>query len=141
MLYLATEEAEPLASAPELSVNELDPANADVIRSYFSLPHVRHIGAHTGCSCGFPSVESEELIDYFDGMFDDSEDRTADLESVRALLALIRRHAANGHRVELFPVWFMEEGSASKGTLDVSASSLEAETFFFNRQYLYRIHA
>jgi hypothetical protein len=31
------------------------------------LPHVRFIGAHTGCSCGFPSVIAEEPFEYYEG--------------------------------------------------------------------------
>ena len=55
-----------------------------VVEQWFANRPVRFIGAHTGCSCGFPSVIAETPIDYFDGMELGSDDRAADLRSVRA---------------------------------------------------------
>ena len=43
MLYLATADDQPLRT-------------------------IRFIGAHTRCSCGFPSVSAEQPIEYYDGM-------------------------------------------------------------------------
>lgn len=137
MLYIATEAEEPVSATPAFSIEEVDAADDAMIRPSFSLPNIRLIGAHTGCSCGFPSVSAEEPVHYFDGMFDDSSDRTEDLESVRALLVLIRRHTVHGHRVEMFPVWFTDQGFPPKGTITLDASSLEPETFFFNRDFFY----
>jgi len=108
-----------------------------MIRPSFSLPHIRVVGAHTGCSCGFPSVSADEPVDYYQGMFEDSSNRAEDLESVRALLALIRKHAVNGNRVEIFPVWFTDQAFPPKGTIHVDAGSLEPETFFFNEDFFY----
>ena len=35
---------------------EMDRALREAVIQWFTLPTVRFIGAHTGCSCGFPSV-------------------------------------------------------------------------------------
>src|SRR6185436_13691679 len=66
MMYLATAGDQPLRSSAELSGEEVESSRTSV-RQWFSLPTVRFIGAHTGCSCGFPSVIAEEPIEYYDG--------------------------------------------------------------------------
>jgi hypothetical protein len=71
---------------------------------------VRFIGAHPGCSCGFPHVLAEEPIEYWEGMFDD-QDREDDLRSVESLLVLVREHVTATGEVQLYPVWDGEEGS------------------------------
>ena len=101
MLYLATSDDQPLRSSPELSVEEVE-ASRESVRQWFSLPTVRFIGAHTGCSCGFPHVIAEEPIEYWDGMFD-GQDREADLKSVESLLGLVREHVTATGEVQLYP--------------------------------------
>jgi hypothetical protein len=138
MLYLATSNDQPLRTSHELSVEEVE-SSREAVRQWFSLPTVRFIGAHTGCSCGFPSVISEEPVEYFDGMFCDDEDREADLCSVRSLLALVQEHVAAAGEVQLYPVWDGEEDKPPKGTIYLRLDALEPETFFFTQHFLYRI--
>src|SRR6185436_7888683 len=51
-----------------LTIEEVDDAD-ESIRRHLTLPHVRYLGAHTGCSCGFeyglapPETEGEEQQD------------------------------------------------------------------------------
>jgi hypothetical protein len=56
MLYLAaaSEVALRVPTEPpsDLSVEEVDDSR-HAVRQWFSLPTVRSIGSHTGCSCGF----------------------------------------------------------------------------------------
>ena len=92
----------------------------EVVRQWFSLPHVRFIGAHTGCSCGFPSVISDEPVEYYEGFFDGKDDRADDLASVRALLALIDDALADGEAVELLPVWVGDGGEKPLGVVPVA---------------------
>jgi hypothetical protein len=138
MLYMATQGEQPLRSAPELSVEEVE-RSREAVRQWLSLPTVRFIGAHTGCSCGFPSVTAEEPIEYWEGMFHNDENRQADLISLRSLLTLVREHVAAAGEVELYGVWNGEEGSPPKGTIDLELDALNPETFFFNEQFLYRV--
>jgi hypothetical protein len=63
MLYLATKGDQPLGTSPELNVEEVE-TSREAVRLWFSLPTIRFIGAHTGCSCGFPSVIAEEPVEY-----------------------------------------------------------------------------
>jgi len=139
MLYMATQGELPVHSAPELSVEEVEPSR-EAVRRWFSLPVVRFIGAHTGCSCGFPHVVAEEPIEYRDGMFD-GQDRQADLKSVELLLALVRDHVTATGEVQLYPVWDGEEGSPPKGEINLKLGGLNREKFFFNEQFFYRVTA
>jgi hypothetical protein len=139
MLYMATQGDVPVRSSPELSVEEVEPSR-EAVREWFSLPVVRFIGAHTGCSCGFPHVVAEEPIDYWDGMFD-GQDRDADLESVDSLLRLVREHVSATGEVQLYPVWDGEEGEPPKGVINVGLGALNREKFFFDEQFFYRVTA
>ena len=138
MLYLATSGDQPLRISSELSVEKVEDSR-EAVHQWFSLPTVRFIGAHTGCSCGFPSVMAEQPVEYFDGMFDADKKRDADMRSLRSLLALVRTHVAAAGEVQLYPVWDGAEGSRPKGTIHVGLDRLNPETFFFNEQFLYRV--
>jgi hypothetical protein len=139
MLYMATQGDLPVRSSPELSVEEVE-ASREAVRQWFSLPVVRFIGAHTGCSCGFPYVTAEEPIEYWEGMFD-GQDREADLMSAEALLALVREHVTATGEVQLYPVWDGEEGKPPKGVINLGVGTLSRERFFFNERFFYRVNA
>jgi hypothetical protein len=138
MLYIATHTDVPLQTSPEMRVEEVEPSR-DAVRQWFTLPEVHFIGAHTGCSCGFPHIVAEEPIEYFEGMFCDDEERQPALKSVEALLALIREYVIDSGEVELYSVWNGNEGLAPKAVIDVALDALRRETFFLNEQFLYRV--
>jgi len=139
MLYMATQRDVPVRSSPELSVEEIEPSR-EAVRQWFSLPVVRFIGAHTGCSCGFPHVVAEEPIEHWDGMFD-GQDRGDDLRSVDSLLGLVRAHVRATGEVQLYPVWDGDEGNPPKGAINLGLGALNREKFFFNEQFFYRVTA
>lgn len=58
MLYIGTAEAQPVESSKDLTVENVEASRRSVVQ-WFSQPVVRFVGAHTGCSCGFPSIISE----------------------------------------------------------------------------------
>jgi hypothetical protein len=64
----------------DLNIEAVEPERRSVQR-LFSLPFVRFVGAHTGCSCGFPSIRADAPVEHFDGMFCDDEYREADLRA------------------------------------------------------------
>ena len=136
MLYVATSAELATSESPLLRVEPVS-ADGETVRQVFSLPHVRFVGAHTGCSCGFPHIASEEPVEYFEAMFPDDRDEK-DFESVRALLDLIRPHVSTG--VEMYPVWNGEEALPPKGTIDWRFEELTVEQFFFIERFLYRVH-
>jgi len=138
MLYLAAASDVPMIDTPQLTVEEVE-AERSVVRQWLSLPAVRFVGAHTGCSCGFPSVAAETPVEYHEGMFDSAEDRTDDLASVRALLDLVATTLVSNPTVELLAVWAGDEWEPPVGTIDVQFREIEAEKFFFTEHFLYRI--
>ena len=136
MVYMATRNEIALRESDSIQVCAVEPDRA-AIRQWFSLPNVRFIGAHSGCSCGFPSVMADEPIEYYDGFFDTTdEDFAKNLQSVRELFALIAE--ADGE-AELFPVWAGDEADSPAGLIELRFSALHAENFFFNEHYFYRI--
>ncbi len=88
-LYVASRSLLAISESPELSVQEIDPTE-DVVRQNFSLPHVRYLGAHTGCSCGFPHVIAESPFVWFEEFEDEHADREKNIGSLSALVSLLR---------------------------------------------------
>ena len=140
MLYIGTAQEWPLVSTPDLRVEAVEASRATVA-NWFSQPVVRFIGAHTGCSCGFPSVMAEAPVEYYDGMPLESDDRAADLRSVAALLGLLRELGTNTDPVELYPVADGEESDPPKGRIDWHLEALNPERFFFNERFMHVVHA
>ena len=103
MLYLGTRGDLALRADLDLTVEEVE-TSGEAVRQWFSLSTVRFIGAHTGCSCGFPYVVAEEPIEYWDGLFEPGDERGADLRSVQALVTIVRDHVSRFGEVELYPV-------------------------------------
>ena len=137
-VYLGTKLEPALIATPHLTVERMSP-DCEQVRQWFSLPQVCFVGAHTGCSCGFPHVVAEEPIEYWEGMFDDSDDRQNDRRSLQALLDLIRPHVLESGVVELYPVWNGEEALPPKGTVRQSFDPIKAEAFVFTERFLYQI--
>ena len=140
MLYIGTATALPVVSSPDLSVEAVAPDRSDV-RQWFTQPIVHFVGAHTGCSCGFPSFIAETPVEYYDGMPLDSDDRAADLRSVAALLDLLRQALRENPLVELYPIADGDEARAPKGQIDWVHAELVAERLFFNEGYMHRVRA
>lgn len=139
MLYIGTAEELELASSADLTVENVVAGRQDV-KQWFSHPAVRFVGAHTGCSCGFPSISAESRIEYYEGMSLQSDDRVADLRSVRALIELVGRIVARSERVELYPVADGEESKAPKGVIEWQLNSLVPERLFFNERFMHVVH-
>jgi hypothetical protein len=140
MLYVGTADELPISESADLRIERVEDDRQGVAQ-WFKSPAVQFVGAHTGCSCGFPSVIAEVPIEYYDGMPLDSDDREADLKSVRALLALIDRSSAKGHAVELYPVADGDELKPPKGVIEWRLDTLDPQRFFLNEGFLHIIRA
>ena len=64
MLYIGTAEELPVASSADLRVESVAEGR-QAVKQWFSQPAVQFVGAHTGCSCGFPSVIAEAPLEYY----------------------------------------------------------------------------
>jgi hypothetical protein len=140
MVYLASSREIALRDSSHLYVEELA-LEREAVRRWFSLPHVRFIGAHTGCSCGFPSVAGEEPVEYDEKFLEGEGDRADDLASVRALLAVIDDALVDGEAVELLPIWVGDEGEQPLGAVHLVRHLVDPERFFFTENFLYRVTA
>lgn len=141
MLYVATTGDQPYLETDLLNVEDVEPKRL-AVRQWLTLPVVRFVGAHTGCSCGFRSVEATEPIAFDPEMFYE-EPRTADTAraSLAALLAMARSFAERDGAIELMAVWDGDEGEPPLGTIDKTVGDLQPETWFFIERFLYRVTA
>ena len=135
-LFLGSTNPLPEREENDLNVGPLRPSQSVICR-WFATPHVQVVGAHTGCSCGFPSVRAETIIEPFEGLWADNEERIDDLRSVTALIDLLREALKVTEQIELFPVWEGEEESPPKGRIEWSLHDLVPERVLFNEGYLY----
>jgi hypothetical protein len=138
MLYIGTAVELPTFSSSDLRLEALEASRAHVA-TWFTHPSVRFVGAHTGCSCGFPSVIAATIVEYYAGMPFGSDDRAADLRSVEALLDLLRSLGPSPS-IELYPVADGEESLPPKGRVDWPLETLVAERFFFNERFMHVVH-
>ena len=140
-VFIATASEIPLAESPDISVQVVGESELGVAR-FFSLPHVRYIGAHTGCSCGFPHVVAEAAVEWYEGFFEETaeDQRPKDLASVQSLFALIAEQLNMSEEVQIYSVWNGNEEQPSKGIIDLAVTQLIPERFFFNEQFVYRVH-
>ena len=132
---------DPLLRPPEFSIQEISPAE-EAVRQWFSLPVVRYIGTHTGCSCGFRHLYAEVPIEYYEGMFEydyNSEDDQDTLRTAQLLIDLIHEKLALTEEIQMYPVWEDEAETAPKGTIELASDTLDPRTFFFNEGFFYRV--
>ena len=145
MLYVATLGDQPCFESDLLNVDDVEPQQ-EAVRQWLTLPVIRFVGAHTGCSCGFRSIKASDPIEFHEGMFghedvrDDATQARA-RASISALLALVREHVTRDGAVELLAVWQGDEIEPPLGTIEKGVDALQPETWFFIEGFLYRITA
>ena len=135
MLYIGTRDPLPRSESPDLSIEDIDELRRNVAR-WFQSPEVGFVGAHTGCSCGFPSVIADPPLEYYEGMPLGSDDRGADLRSVRALIDLLR-HTTRAGPVELYPIADGDESKPPRGAIEWQLGTLDPERLFFNEGFMH----
>jgi hypothetical protein len=141
MLYVATTGDQPYLESDLLTVEDVDPSRM-AVRRWLTLPVVRFVGAHTGCSCGFRSIAVAEPIDYDPAMFrqeDESDDAATARASLAALLAMARTLVERDGAIELLAVWDGDEAEPLLGTIDKGGAELHPDTWFFIERILYRV--
>jgi hypothetical protein len=107
---------------PFLTVEEA--RDTDVhLRPHLTLTHVRSLGAHTGCSCGFEYGVKEPQSD------EDAEQDRAGRRSVAALRDFLETQLKGGASLELLSRWFTEGSSEPVERREVSAEYFGGEAF------------
>ena len=101
-LYIAADSEPPLVpwneATPGFNVVSVED-HERVVAKHLSKPHLRYLGAHTGCSCGF---------DYGQTSTDTSEEREEERlgrESVASLRRYLDRMVETNDTVELYACW------------------------------------
>jgi len=141
MLYLGSRRPLSLRRSACLALEPVSEA-VQVVREQVRRDYVYFVGSYLGCSCGFPSVQAEEEIEYFDGVFkDESSERDKDLASVRELVTVIDEALEGQADCVLFPVWTGSEGAAPKGDVRWNRKAMSPERFLLTEQFRYTIHA
>ncbi len=128
--YIASREPLPLIpwqqDLPAFNVTELTERERPVVR-HFSLPHVRQVGSHTHCGCGFN--EGREHPQVYD---DPVAERAAALESSSQLARYVREH-----RIEqIYSCWSGDEGEPKEFERHIGPGDLVAPEFFFREREL-----
>lgn len=113
------------------AVRDVPPDEVAELRRALSMPHVRFVGQPGRCSCDLPHVLCDQVIESYEGMFEQGPDRQAEGDKFRDLLGLLRDALQSGGHVELYPVWSGSESQAPKGRIELSASRIRADEFFF----------
>ncbi|HEU4893382.1 MAG TPA: hypothetical protein VFT47_17625 [Vicinamibacterales bacterium] len=113
-------------SAPAFNVTEITEQEQAVL-VHLALPHVRQVGSHTSCGCGFN--EGREHPEVYD---DPAAERAGALESSARLAQYVREH-----RVEqIYSCWSGDEAEAQEFERHVTPADLVAENFFLREREL-----
>lgn len=142
MLYVATAGDQPYIQNDLLNVEDVEPKRL-AVRQWLTLPVVRFVGAHTGCSCGFRSIEAAAPIAFDQALFreDDREGEPKDRASLAALMAMARTYVEPDGRIEMLAVWDGDEGEPPLGVIEKTVADLQPDTWFFIERFVYRITA
>lgn len=140
-VFVAADEPLPLvdfdAATPAFNAVSLHAA-AEPVLKYFSKPHVRSVGAHTGCSCGFRYNPDDLTPDFLADpeVPDDVKDMVradyADChDSVRQLRRFLADLVSRGGSVEVFSCWSGAEDAEPTSRRTVTANYFGSEIFRF----------
>jgi len=115
-----------------LTVGDIDETEQRV-RAHFTLPHVRFLGAHTGCSCGFEYGVKELTTEE-----ERAEDEAGRL-SVAALHDFLETQLRQGRAVQLLSCWQGEESRTPREVLEVSPDYFGGKSFDLPRSAFLKI--
>ena len=139
-VFLASDRPMPAIDGEYLVVRRIDEEEKEMVRRWHSKPEIHFVGAHTGCSCGFPSVVVRGPIDHSEALelFEENDDRQKDIRSLTELRNFIQAHVAHGEVVQLYPVWYNTD-RAPLAVIRLPLQDLQPEKFVFVEGYVYEI--
>jgi hypothetical protein len=103
------------------------------IQPPLTLPYVRFLGAHGGCSCGFEFGQRDPQTD------EEMEQETAGRRSVGALRDFLETQLRAGASVQLLSRWFNEAGPHPDEETNVSPDVFGGDSFELPRSVLWRL--
>jgi hypothetical protein len=137
-LYIAADTEPPLVpwneTTPGFNVTSVE-AHERVVAKHFSKPHLRYLGAHTGCSCGFdygqiPAATPE----------DQEQDRLG-RESLAGLREYLERLVEAGNAVELYACWEGEWEEPCENRREVTPEYFRGDSFEVKQRELLIVRA
>jgi hypothetical protein len=137
-IYLATDAPIAANHGVAISADLIDPQTNPVGR-WLSSSQVYRLHGRQECGCGFPYVVAEEFIEYFEGMFEDQEEREEEVENARGLLGLCAIALGTTTSVEIYPVWDGDESFPPKGSVEKSLSELVPEQLVLTERFVLRV--
>ncbi len=156
-LFVWVASSEPVPLAPLADPQKPDPVDGyhavlDVsldapVRARLSLSHVRSVGSHEGCGCGFNSDEftwqgfarADEVAHLAGAMSPDEREAFASEQRSRALLrALVERALAAGD-VEVYGCWAGDEAVTTEATEAVEPAWFTERLAPIAERVLYRV--
>ena len=127
-LYLATDKSIPTidwSPGSAIAVQELG-LSEERVREQFTKPHVRYIGAHGGCSCGFAYDPTDPSSD-------------SSLQSLAELRNLLERYLSDVDDAELFYCWEGDEGREPYRRIDAVSEDFGTDACPLKTTALYRV--
>jgi hypothetical protein len=125
-LFIAAEVDPPLVawdeSAPGFNVVPLA-EHEWVVAKHFSKPHIKYLGAHTGCSCGFSYGQVAPTSE------EDHQENERGRASVQALRDYLDELLRTTMSLELYVCWEGEWADPQKSCREVTTEFFGGETF------------
>jgi hypothetical protein len=106
------------------------------VRKHLHPPFIYELGSYEGCGCGFPHVLAEEVIEFYEELFDGQDEREEELRSVTELFRLIDTALQQSPLCILYPIWDGNEGLPVKGKVFGNRKSMQEERFLLTEQLL-----
>ncbi len=136
-VYLASDQDLPLLAweehAPAFHVDVLKDTD-EPVSAHFSWPHVRYLGAHTFCGCGFQAGEASE----FGSLPPDQAQRE---QTLCQLAVYLEQRLRDGAHLQIFACW---EGDQAKKPLErrrLAPANIGASEFWFHELELIDVSA
>lgn len=155
MLWVAAEHPIPLVALenpqtpdPVNGYHHIDDVAPDApVRARVTLPHVRYVGSHEGCGCGYNSgglaceglARVTEVTPMLDAMTDDERAAfAADQRSRERLRAIVEGALGHG-AVEVFACWDGDEVEVTAAVTEVAPSYFTEFTSPIEERVRYRV--
>lgn len=135
-LFVASDRPIDLSSGwnaePYLTIEPAEHVEGAIAR-LFSFPHIRFLGAHTGCSCGFEYGLNEP------GSEAERESEEAGRKSVEALRAFLETYLRMGAALELISCWEGKKWPDPHRATQVSPAYFGGPSFDLPRSALLKV--
>lgn len=141
-LFLATDEPAPLVrwdpASPGFHIAELT-EREEPVRGRFSKPHVRFVGAHTRCSCGYRLLNLQPDGGHLPMEYAVVEEPEKSAADHCALAAYLRERLAEQESVELYACWDGDWAEQAVARQEATPSEIGDDDFFFLERVFYRM--